>query len=72
MKTRRILFYGVLVFLLTILSVPACAEWKKNSSGKYVYYNENGKALKGTWVSSEKAGLVTVNGKLCCFRQDGR
>ena len=71
MKTRRILFYCVLVFLLTILSVPACAEWKKNSSGKYVFYNENGKALKGTWVSSEKAGLVTVNGKLCCFRQDG-
>ncbi len=71
MKTRRIRFCCMLVFLVTMLSVPALAEWKKNSSGKYVYYNDNGKALKSTWVSSKKAGIVTIDQELYCYKLDG-
>ena len=71
MKTRRVTYFCILAAVLTLLSVPAAAEWKKNSSGKYVFYSDSGKALKSTWVSSAKAGLVTVNGSLYCYKQDG-
>ena len=71
MKRKYSFFAVVMILAVMLLSLPAMAAWKKNSSGTYVYYNSKGKALESTYVASRNAGLVRSGNKLYLYKKDG-
>ena len=71
MNRKKAFFTILLCALVMCFSMTAFASWKKNSSGKWTWYNSNGKAVRSLWVSAEKAGLVWSGSKIYIYKKNG-